>query len=75
MNICRLANKLEKYNSETLGVHGTPESEVSLGYFIFNILVAIFLTVVLNWWLIPLKIIYKKIISPILNKKFKCDKV
>lgn len=50
------------------------ESETTLGSFIFYAFFAMLITIVFIWWIFPLIYIYDKLL-PILNHKYKCDKV
>ena len=60
--ICKLYNKMQKYNESILGISADEESEINLLMFIMMIFFTIFYTVVFAWWIIPLKRI-----------KFRCD--
>lgn len=61
--ICELYNKIVRYNGYLIGAATWKETEVSLLMFIFMLVIAIFFTVTLAWWMIPLRSI-----------KFRCDK-
>jgi len=75
--ICEFRNKIEKYNNYVFfGQNGTNEfvNETTLIEFIFFILACIITTILLTWWLVPIRELIWIPLLKILNMKFKCSR-
>lgn len=74
--ICEFRNDLERYICYIIGtdqeIHITKETYLS--DVILIIIISIFMTVLITWWLLPLRLLFKIIGILNLNPKFVCSK-
>lgn len=78
MNICKMRNWLANYSiiifkPDAIEVKYISEKETDIQSLIFWGFCAIFMTLTVYWWLIPIIGIYKYVLSPVLSKKYNCD--